>query len=53
MDRKTFGPELQLTGLFLIVSSVIFLVAAALFYIRFILELPIGNSPAFFLFRSS
>jgi hypothetical protein len=51
MERKTLVPELRLTGMFLIISSVIFLVAATLYYIRFILELPMGNTPAFFLWE--
>jgi hypothetical protein len=51
MERKTPVRELRLTGMFLIISSVIFLVAATFFYIRFILELPIGNRPAFFLWE--
>lgn len=50
MNSKFF-PNLRLTGLLLILSSVIFLVAATLFYIRFILELPVGNTPTFFLWE--
>ena len=53
MERKMLFPQLRLTGLSLILSSVIFLVAATFFYIRFILELPIANSPAFFLWERS
>jgi hypothetical protein len=52
MDRKLF-PELRLTGMLLIFSSVIFMVAATFFTIRFILELPVGTTPAFFLWERS
>ena len=52
MDRKFF-PELRLTGTSLILSSVIFLVAATLFTIRFIWKLPVGNTPTFFLWERS
>ena len=52
MDRKFF-PELRLTGTLLILSSAIFLVAAISFTIRFIWELPVGNTPAFFLWERS
>ena len=50
MDRKLF-PESRLTGMLLILSSVIFLVAATFFTIRFIWELPIGRTPSFFLWE--
>ena len=52
MDRKSFS-ELRLTGMSLILSSVIFMIAAALFTIRFILEWPIGGAPTFFLWERS
>lgn len=52
MNSKFF-PELRLTGTFLILSSVIFLAAATFFTIRFIWELPVGNTPAFFLWERS
>ena len=52
MDRK-FLPDLRLTGTLLILSSAIFLVAAIFFTIRFIWELPVGNTPAFFLWERS
>ena len=41
MDKKLFFPESRLTGMLLILSSVIFLVAAIFFTIRFILEMPV------------
>jgi len=53
MERKILFSELRLTGTFLILSSMIFLVAATFFTIRFILELPVGNTPAFFLWERS
>lgn len=53
MDRKIFFSELRLTGMLLILSSVIFLVAAILFTIRFLWELPIGRTPSFFLWERS
>ena len=53
MERKIRFFDLRLTGMFLIISSVIFLVAATFFTIRFILELPVGNTPAFFLWERS
>ena len=53
MDKKFFSSELRLTGMLLIFSSVIFLVAATFFTIRFIWELPIGNTPSFFLWERS
>ena len=53
MDKKLFFPESLLTGMLLIFSSVIFLVAASFFTIRFILEMPVGNTPAFFLWERS
>ena len=51
MERKMFFSELRLTGMMLIFSSLIFLVAATLFTIRFIWELPISNTPAFSLWE--
>jgi hypothetical protein len=51
MERKTLFSELQRTGMMLIFSSLIFLVAAILFTIRFIWDLPIGRTPAFFLWE--
>lgn len=53
MDRKIFFSELRLTGMLLILSSVIFLVAASFFTIRFLWELPIGRTPSFFLWERS
>lgn len=53
MDRKIFFSELRLTGMLLILSSVIFLMAAILFTIRFLWELPIGRTPSFFLWERS
>jgi len=52
MDRNVF-PELRLTGMSLVLSSVIFMVAAALFTMRSILEWPIGGTPTFFLWERS
>ena len=46
MERKIRFFDLRLTGMLLIISSVIFLVAATFFTIRLILELPVGNMPA-------
>lgn len=51
MDRKLFFPESRLTGMLLILSSVIFMVAATFFTIRFIWELPIGRTLTFFLWE--
>lgn len=53
MDKKLFFPESRLTEMLLILSSGIFLVAATFFTIRFILEMPVGNTPAFFLWERS
>ena len=53
MERKLLSSELRLTGMLFIFSSVIFLVAAILFTIRFIWELPIGRTPSFFLWERS
>ena len=53
MDRKIFFSELRLTGMLLIFSRVIFLVAAILFTIRFLWELPMGRMPSFFLWERS
>jgi hypothetical protein len=53
MDKKLFYSESRLTGMLLIFSSVIFLVAAIMFTIRFLWELPIGRSPSFFLWERS
>ena len=51
MERKMRFSELRLTGMMLIFSCLIFLVAATLFTIRFIWELPMGNTPAFSLWE--
>lgn len=53
MERKMLFSELRLTGRLLILSSIIFLVAAILFTIRFIWELPIGRTSTFFLWERS
>jgi hypothetical protein len=53
MDNKFFSSESRLTGRLLIFSSVIFLVAAIMFTIRFLWELPIGRTPSFFLWERS
>ena len=50
MDRK-LSSEFRLTGKLLIFSSVIFFVAAMMFTIRFLWELPIGRTPSFFLWE--
>jgi len=51
MDRKMIFSKLRLPGMMLIFSSVIFLIAATLFMIRFVWELPIGQSTSFFLWE--
>lgn len=53
MESKLRFSDLRLTGMLLILSSVIFLVAAILFTIRFLWDLPIGRTPAFFLWERS
>lgn len=53
MNRKNLFSELRLTGILLILSSLIFFVAAILFTIRFLWELPIGRTPSFFLWERS
>jgi hypothetical protein len=53
MERKMLFSESRLTGKLLILSSVIFLVAAILFTTRFIWELPMGRTPSFFLWERS
>lgn len=53
MNKKYPLSELRLTGISFILSSVVFMVAAIFFTIRSIWELPLGNTPAFFLWERS
>jgi len=53
MERKMLFSESGLTGMLLILSSIIFFVAAIMFTIRFLWELPIGRSSSFYLWERS
>lgn len=51
MESKMLFSESRWTGTLLILSSLVFFIAAILFTIRFLWELPIGRTPSFFLWE--
>lgn len=48
MDKNFLVSEQRLSGILLIISSIVFLVAATLFTIRVIWGLPMGGTPAYY-----